>query len=106
MYLMISGISVVVIGVAMFLRRREDPNKCTFCAIVSKRLKANVFFENDEFMAFHDIHPAAKVHLLLIPKQHFRDFEKLPSSVLQKMRQVVWKLPTKMFLNFSPLRNK
>ena len=27
-------------------------------------------YEDDEFLAFHDINPAAPVHLLVIPKQH------------------------------------
>ena len=27
-------------------------------------------FEDDEILAFHDIHPAAPVHFLLIPKLH------------------------------------
>ncbi|MDB5938959.1 MAG: histidine triad protein, partial [Polaromonas sp.] len=27
-------------------------------------------YEDEEFFAFHDIHPAAPVHLLIIPKAH------------------------------------
>ncbi|AFZ83042.1 histidine triad nucleotide-binding protein [Candidatus Kinetoplastidibacterium crithidiae] len=43
---------------------------CIFCKIVEKKLPANIIFEDDYFLAFHDIKPAAPVHLLLIPKKH------------------------------------
>jgi histidine triad (HIT) family protein len=47
----------------------HDPN-CLFCKIAAGQIPAKKVFENDEFLAFHDIHPAAPVHLLLIPKRH------------------------------------
>ena len=46
-----------------------DP-ECIFCKIVAGRIPANKVFEDDEILAFHDIHPWAPVHVLLIPKQH------------------------------------
>ena len=46
-----------------------DPN-CIFCKIAAGQIPARKVFENDEFVAFHDIHPAAPVHLLVIPKRH------------------------------------
>lgn len=45
-------------------------NDCIFCKIVAGDLSANKAFENDELLVFHDIHPAAPVHLLIIPKAH------------------------------------
>lgn len=47
----------------------HDPN-CLFCKIAAGQIPAKKVFENDECLAFHDIHPAAPVHLLLIPKRH------------------------------------
>ncbi len=43
---------------------------CIFCKIVAKQIPSAIVYEDDEMMAFKDIHPAAPVHLLLIPKQH------------------------------------
>lgn len=43
---------------------------CLFCKIAQHQIPARVVYEDDEFMAFHDINPAAPVHLLLIPKHH------------------------------------
>jgi histidine triad (HIT) family protein len=46
-----------------------DPN-CIFCKIVAGQIPAKKVFENDELIAFHDIHPWAPVHVLVVPKQH------------------------------------
>lgn len=43
---------------------------CIFCKIVAGDIPANKVYEDDAFVAFHDIRPIAPVHLLVIPKQH------------------------------------
>jgi len=42
-----------------------------FCKIIKGELKADSVFEDDDFLVIRDIKPAAPVHLLVIPKQHF-----------------------------------
>jgi len=39
-----------------------------FSKIISGEIPANTVFENERILAFHDIAPQAKVHLLVIPK--------------------------------------
>lgn len=46
-----------------------DPD-CIFCKIVAGQIPAKKVFENEELLAFHDIHPWAPVHVLVIPKVH------------------------------------
>ena len=46
-----------------------DPT-CIFCKIIAGQIPAKKAYEDDDVLAFHDIHPWAPVHLLLIPKQH------------------------------------
>ena len=43
---------------------------CLFCKIVAGLIPARKAYEDDEILAFHDIHPARPVHLLVIPKRH------------------------------------
>lgn len=43
---------------------------CLFCKIAQGAIPAQTVFEDDEIMAFHDLHPQAPTHLLIIPKQH------------------------------------
>jgi histidine triad (HIT) family protein len=46
-----------------------DPN-CIFCRIVAGQIPARKVHEDDELLVFHDIHPWAPVHVLIVPKQH------------------------------------
>lgn len=46
-----------------------DPN-CIFCKIVAGAIPSRKVYEDDQIYAFHDIHPWAPVHFLMIPKLH------------------------------------
>lgn len=48
---------------------------CIFCDIVNKKINANVVFENDQVLAFHDINKVSDVHLLIIPKIHIESIK-------------------------------
>ncbi|MBM3350799.1 MAG: histidine triad nucleotide-binding protein [Betaproteobacteria bacterium] len=43
---------------------------CIFCKIVKGDIPSNKIYEDDELIAFHDIHPIAPVHFLIVPKRH------------------------------------
>lgn len=43
---------------------------CIFCRIVRGEIPAGKVYEDDEILAFKDIHPARPVHVLVIPKKH------------------------------------
>jgi histidine triad (HIT) family protein len=43
---------------------------CIFCKIVAGQIPCGKVYEDDEVLAFHDIHPFARVHFLIIPKAH------------------------------------
>ncbi|AZN40466.1 histidine triad nucleotide-binding protein [Paenibacillus albus] len=43
---------------------------CIFCKIIEGSIPSKKVFENEHVVAFHDIQPAAPVHILLIPKKH------------------------------------
>lgn len=45
-------------------------DNCIFCGIAEGKLPSRKVYEDDEIIAFHDIHPVAPVHFLIIPKQH------------------------------------
>jgi histidine triad (HIT) family protein len=61
---------------------------CIFCKIAAKQIPANVIYEDDDVLAFHDINPAAPVHFLIIPKEHIATLshtEPRHQAVLGKM---------------------
>lgn len=43
---------------------------CLFCKIIKGEIPSNKVYEDEEFLAFHDINPAAPIHILVIPKKH------------------------------------
>lgn len=43
---------------------------CLFCRIARGEIPSRKVYEDDEVFAFHDIHPVAPVHFMLIPKLH------------------------------------
>ena len=40
-----------------------------FAKIVSRELPADIVFETENILAFKDIHPKAKTHIIIIPKE-------------------------------------
>jgi histidine triad (HIT) family protein len=51
-----------------------DPS-CLFCKIAAGQIPAKKVHEDDELIAFHDIHPWAPVHILIVPKAHIVSME-------------------------------
>ncbi|MDO9224819.1 MAG: histidine triad nucleotide-binding protein [Pseudomonadota bacterium] len=43
---------------------------CLFCKIVAGEIPCKKIYEDDDVLAFHDIHPVAPVHFMIIPKEH------------------------------------
>ena len=46
---------------------------CIFCRIAAGELPSRKVYEDDEVFAFHDIHPVAPVHFMIVPKQHMEN---------------------------------
>ncbi|MDJ0764284.1 MAG: histidine triad nucleotide-binding protein [Myxococcota bacterium] len=44
--------------------------ECVFCKIATGEMPSEKIYEDDQILAFEDIHPAAPVHFLVIPKIH------------------------------------
>jgi histidine triad (HIT) family protein len=43
---------------------------CIFCRIVKGEIPAKTVYEDEDFIAFHDIDPRAPTHVLVIPRRH------------------------------------
>lgn len=43
---------------------------CIFCKIVAGSIPCQKVFEDDDILAFRDLHPQRPVHVLVIPKKH------------------------------------
>ena len=45
-------------------------SECIFCNIINKKIPASFVYEDEELIAFKDINPIDKIHILIVPKQH------------------------------------
>ena len=67
-------------------------NDCIFCKIINKEIPSTVVYEDDEILAFRDIHPVTPVHILVIPKKHITSLahlEKEDEAVIGKIYTVI-----------------
>lgn len=50
---------------------------CIFCQIANHEQPKEFVFEDDTLVVFKDINPKAKVHLLIVPKEHIVSVKEL-----------------------------
>lgn len=62
---------------------------CIFCKIVRGEIPSEKVYEDEDFLAFKDINPAANVHVLIIPKKHCVSILDADSETMAKLPQVV-----------------
>lgn len=66
---------------------------CIFCEIVKGEIPKDFRYKDANVVAFDDIHPVAKVHVLFISKEHYGAFEELTDDdVLGSIRRGIQKV--------------
>jgi histidine triad (HIT) family protein len=43
---------------------------CIFCKIIAGAIPTEFLYQDEEILAFRDIHPLAPTHVLIVPKEH------------------------------------
>lgn len=54
--------------------------ECLFCRMVAGDLQPEVVYETESVLAFRDIRPQARVHVLVIPKRHIPTLDDFPKD--------------------------
>ena len=65
---------------------------CVFCKIIKGDIPSKKVYEDEEVLAFHDIQPAAPIHILVIPKKHIaslNEVSKEDQALLGKIHTVI-----------------
>lgn len=78
-----------------------------FKKIIDKEIPAKIVYEDDEIMAFEDIQPVAKVHILVIPKKEIRNLDFANEEdliLLGKIQLVIAKIARDLGINESGYR--
>ncbi|MDP3883051.1 MAG: histidine triad nucleotide-binding protein [Candidatus Staskawiczbacteria bacterium] len=50
---------------------------CIFCKIIKGEIPSEKILESDKLIAFNDINPKARVHVLVVPKEHIESVKNL-----------------------------
>ena len=53
---------------------------CLFCKIIDCEVPSEKVFEDAQVYAFKDINPKAKVHVLVVPRDHYRNVDALAQA--------------------------
>lgn len=62
--------------------RKED---CLFCKILNGDIPSTIVYEDEAFQAILDVSPAARGHVLILPKNHAADLFELPEEDASKI---------------------
>ncbi|MCL4437694.1 HIT family protein [Patescibacteria group bacterium] len=65
---------------------------CLFCKIAAKEIPAEVIYEDNDTMAFLDVHPRTPAHALVIPKKHAENLSSLDDSQIKPLFSTVQKI--------------
>ena len=62
---------------------------CIFCKIVAGEIPTDILYQDDDIIAFRDIHPQAPTHLLIIPRKHIPSLVQLTQEELPLMGRII-----------------
>ena len=70
---------------------------CIFCRIIRGEIPSTKIHEDDDVLAFMDIGPIIKGHVLVIPKPHYASLPEVPADLLGKVMAVVQRIAQAQF---------
>lgn len=66
---------------------------CVFCRICVGQIPLSKVYEDEKMLVFKDIEPKAKVHLLAIPKDHFKLLSEMDCERAETLKYMLTKIP-------------
>ena len=67
---------------------------CVFCDIIAGRIPSKCLYEDEDMKIIKDLNPQAKVHLLLLPKEHYANIVEMTDAQAGKLAKCIKKLST------------
>lgn len=80
--------------------------ECIFCKIVKGEIPSEKVYEDEEVLAFKDIHPATPIHILVIPKKHYENILEVPEedTIVSKIGVAMNKIAKKLQIDQAGFR--
>ncbi|KAJ3130732.1 hypothetical protein HK100_007585 [Physocladia obscura] len=74
---------------SILLLSAQNDDKCVFCGIARNPDEAaRLVYEDDKYIGFHDINPASRIHVLIVPKTHIVSVLNLTERDLPMLREM------------------
>jgi histidine triad (HIT) family protein len=73
---------------------------CIFCKIIANEVESSKVYEDDNILAFMDLHPVNEGQVLVVPKEHIDHFSDIPEElalkIFSKSHQISKKIKEKL----------
>ncbi len=69
-------------------------DNCLFCKIIKGEIPSTKVYEDDDMLIIKDVAPQAKIHLLLIPKEHYANIVEMTDAQAATLAKCIKKLST------------
>lgn len=76
---------------------------CIFCKIIKGDIPCHKVYEDDNVLAFLDIKPLSKGHVLVLPKNHYENVYDIPNEHLCNVQSVVKMFAEKINKEYKPM---
>jgi histidine triad (HIT) family protein len=80
---------------------------CIFCSIADGTAGVEPVYEDEHCVGFHDIHPQAPTHILVVPRFHLKSLNEIgsaPDGLFQHLLAAVQKIAAELKLAESGYR--
>lgn len=75
---------------------------CVFCKIINKDIPCYKIYEDDKVISFLSIDPVSYGHTLVIPKEHYVDYNDIPLELITHINKIGKELYQRITKNLNP----
>lgn len=69
-----------------------NPSDCIFCRIARNEVPSRIVYESRDVLAFLDIRPVRRGHVLVVPREHFPYYDDIRPEVADEVMRVAQRL--------------
>ena len=67
---------------------------CVFCDIIAGKIPSATVYEDEDMKIIKDLNPQAKIHLLLLPKEHYANIVEMTDQQAVTLAKCIKKVST------------
>lgn len=76
-------------------------DSCIFCKLANGDIPTTTLYEDDTFRVIFDASPATRGHVLIIPKEHYKNLTELPDNIASGVMPLAGKIGRAMMTSLG-----